>query len=98
MLRLGPRHGFSTIDSGPPASRSARCQGSSATAPAFLGSGRDGRLAGLAPTALARGTIRRGGPGLAPTLLQRLAHPRQVQVAVVLLGDIQLLGRAVRVA
>ena len=39
----------------------------------------------------------RAGPGLAATLLQRLAHPGQLQVAVVLLRDIELLGRAVGV-
>ena len=38
-----------------------------------------------------------GGPGLAATLLQRLAHTRQLQGTVVLLGDVELLGCAVRV-
>src|ERR687888_558566 len=88
-------------DTGPTASGSAGLSGSKAIAWALLGSGGDGRFAGLAPAAPARGAIcggGGGGPGLAPTLLQRLAHPRQLQVPVVLLGDIQLLGRAVRVA
>src|SRR6266545_3439370 len=67
--------------------------------PAAPRSGGGRRLAGLARAARARRAGRRGGgPGLAPTLLQRLAHTRQLQVAVVLLGDIQLLRRAVRVA
>src|SRR6266545_3990816 len=67
--------------------------------PAVPRSGGGRRLAGLARAALARPAGRRGGgPRLAPTLLQRLAHPRQLQVAVVLLGDIELLRRAVRVA
>src|SRR4029453_6097508 len=66
---------------------------------ASLGSGGDGRFRGLAPAALARSAVRRGSrPGLAATLLQRLAHARQLQVAVVLLGDIELLGRAIWVA
>ena len=64
-----------------------------------LGSGGGGRLAVLARAALARGGGRRGGgSGLASTLLQRLALAREVQVAVVLLGDVELLGRAVGVA
>ena len=75
------------------------CQGCWAIAPAVLGSGGHGRFAGLAGAALARGAVRPGdGPGLAPTLLQRLANTGQLQVTVVLLGDIELLGRAVRVA
>jgi hypothetical protein len=56
----------------------------------FLGLGRDGRFAVLARAALARSGGRRGGgPGLAATLLQRLAHPGQLQVAVVLLGEVR---------
>ena len=55
-------------------------RGSKAIASAVLGSGGDGRFAGLASAALARGAAPRcgGGPGLAATLLQRLAHPGQV--------------------
>jgi hypothetical protein len=74
-------------------------QGAKAIAWALLGSGGDGRFAGLAPAALAGGAVRGGGgPRLAATLLQRLTHPGQLQVTVVLLGDIEPLGRAIRVA
>src|SRR6266545_4124137 len=86
------------IGTKPTASRAARCQGSWRS-PGGSQSGGGRRLAGLARAARARRAGRRGGgPGLAPTLLQRLAHTRQLQVAVVLLGDIELLRRAVRVA
>jgi hypothetical protein len=62
-------------------------------------SGGGRRLAALARAALARGDGRDGsGRGLTPTPLQRLPHTRQLQVPVVLLGDIKLLRRAVRVA
>src|SRR5829696_1856714 len=94
----GRRHRHSTSETRLTASRSAgrsRLQGDRS---ASLGSGGDGRFAGLAPATLARGAVRGRGPGLAATLLQRLAHPGQLQVAVVLLGDIELLGRAIWVA
>jgi hypothetical protein len=94
-----PRHRHSTSETRLTASRSARLSRLQGDRSASLGSGGDGRFADLAPATLARGAVRRGsGPGLTPTLLQRLAHARQLQVAVVLLRDIKLLGRAIRMA
>src|SRR5919107_3364552 len=58
-------------------------------------------LGARAPTACRWGAGRPGclggGPRLAATLLQRLVHVLQLQGTVVLLGDVQLLGCAVRV-
>jgi hypothetical protein len=94
----GRRHRHSTSETRLTASRSARRSRLQGDRSASLGSGGDGWFAGLAPATLARSAVRGRGPGLAATLLQRLAHARQLQVAVVLLGDIELLGRAIWVA
>jgi hypothetical protein len=88
-IRRNPRHGSSTTATRPTYRGRPGGQGCWVIARRVPRSGAGGRLAG---PARARAARRGGGPGLAPTLLQRLADTLQLQVAVVLLGDVELLN------
>src|SRR5688572_14027406 len=69
LLWSGRRHRHSTSETRLTASRSARLSRLQGDRSASLGSGGDGRFAGLAPATLARSAVPGRGPGLAATLL-----------------------------